>query len=210
MEIDIYTIKGEKSGKAAVPAGIFDAAWNPDLVHQALIVQLGNRRKPLAHTKDRSEVSGGGKKPWKQKHTGRARHGSTRSPLWRHGGITFGPRNDRDFTKKINVKMRRAAILSALSRKFKDGEVKVIDHFTVPDPKTKTMAGIVKRLFPTAENVLCVVEHGNMNAFRAGKNLPRSIVIEGSGLNLHDLLARRNVIIEKSALSAIVNKTAKA
>lgn len=204
MDIDVYSMEGKKSGTAVAPAGVFDVPWNPDLVHQALVAQLGNRRQPFAHTKDRSEVSGGGKKPWKQKHTGRARHGSTRSPLWRHGGITFGPRSDRDYTKKLNVKMRRAALLSALSKKFLDGEVRVIERLAVPDTKTKEMAGIIKRFFPGSGSVLCVVARGNSTAFRAGRNLPRTFVIDGAGLNIHELLSRRNVLIEQSALEALV------
>lgn len=203
MTITIYNQEGKEAGTMNVPAGIFDAKWNPDLVHQAYVAQLGNRRAPLAHTKDRSEVSGGGKKPWAQKHTGRSRHGSSRSPLWSGGGITFGPRKDRDFTKKINTKMRRAALLSTLSKKYADGEVKVVDHLTLPDHKTKTMVGIVKRLFTKAENVLCVVSHGNVNAFRSGRNLPKSDVVESVGLNVYDTLAHRNMIVEKAAVEAL-------
>jgi large subunit ribosomal protein L4 len=209
MTITIYNQEGKEAGTITVPAGVFDAKWNPDLVHQAYVAQLGNRRAPLAHTKDRSEVSGGGKKPWAQKHTGRSRHGSSRSPLWSGGGITFGPRKDRDFTKKINTKMRRAALLSTLSKKYADGEVKVVDHLTLPDHKTKTMAGIVKRLFTKAENVLCVVSHGNANAFRSGRNLPKSDVVEAVSLNLYDSLAHRNMIIEQSTIEVLAKSAKK-
>jgi len=210
MTITVYNQEGSEAGTMNVPAGVFDATWNPDLVHQAYVAQLGNRRAPLAHTKNRAEVAGGGKKPWAQKHTGRSRHGSSRSPLWVGGGITFGPRNDRDFTKKINTKMRRAALLSALSKKYADGEVKVVDHLTLPDHKTKTMAGIVKRLFTKAENVLCIVSRGNTNAFRAGRNLPKSAVVEAAGLNLYDSLSHRNLLIEKAAVEALARSTTKA
>jgi large subunit ribosomal protein L4 len=203
MTITIYNQEGAEAGTVNVPAGVLDAKWNPDLVHQAYVAQPGNRRAPLAHTKNRGEVAGGGKKPWAQKHTGRARHGSSRSPIWVGGGITFGPRNDRDFTKKINVKMRRAALLSTLSKKYAEDEVKVVDHLTLPDHKTKTMAGIVKRLFTKAENVLCVVVRGNANAFRAGRNLPKSLVVEVSTLNLIEALTHRNLLIEKAAVDAL-------
>src|SRR6185295_18159161 len=111
--------------------------WKSDLVHQVTTAMQANLRQNRAHTKDRSEVSGGGKKPWNQKGTGQARHGSSRSPIWRHGGITFGPRSTRDYSEKINRKMRIGALLSVLSQKAKDGEIVFIDKFTFSTPKTK-------------------------------------------------------------------------
>jgi large subunit ribosomal protein L4 len=203
MTIDVYNQDGKVSGKAEAPRGLFDTKWNPDLVHQALVAQLGNRRQPIAHTKDRSEVSGGGKKPWRQKHTGRARHGSSRSPIWVGGGITFGPRNDRDYTKKLNVKMRRAALRSALSKKFVEGEIKVIDNLTLPDHKTKTMAGIVTKLFTKPSGTLCVAAKGNTNLFRAARNLPSSSVVEGRMLSIYDVLSHRVLLVEQEALGVI-------
>ena len=116
MKINIYNLKKEKAGEIELSDRIFGVKWNADLVHQALNTQLANRRQPWAHAKDRAEVSGGGKKPWKQKGTGRARHGSIRSPLWIGGGATFGPSKERNFAKKINIKMKRLAIFSVLSR----------------------------------------------------------------------------------------------
>src|SRR3989344_2260366 len=139
MKTQIYNLKGESVGEIDLSDKIFNQKWNPDLVHQVLRVQLSNARSPWAHAKNRAEVSGGGKKPYKQKHTGRARHGSIRSPIWKGGGVTFGPRNDRDFSKKINKKMSRIALHSILSRKLIDGELRIIDSLEISQPKTKEL-----------------------------------------------------------------------
>lgn len=137
LEATIYTAAGEKSGTVSLPAELFGAKWNPDLVHQVVVGMQANARPTVAHTKFRGEVSGGGKKPWKQKGTGRARHGSSRSPIWRGGGVTHGPRAEKVYAVKINRKMRAAALISVLSRKWKDGEVIFVDRFTFDTPKTK-------------------------------------------------------------------------
>lgn len=136
-EMPIFSMDGKKVGTIALPASIFGVQWKSDLVHQVTTAMQANLRQNRAHTKDRSEVSGGGRKPWKQKGTGQARHSSTRSPIWRHGGITFGPRNVRNYSEKINKKMRIGALLSVLSRKAKDNEIILVDRFTFSAPKTK-------------------------------------------------------------------------
>src|SRR5581483_12233223 len=125
MKTDLYNLRNEKVGTAELPDAVFGARWNAAVVKQVLDAQLANRRRPWAHTKDRSDVQGGGKKPWRQKGTGRARHGSIRSPLWVGGGVSHGPRNERDYSQKVNKKMKRAALFVALSRKMKDDEIKV-------------------------------------------------------------------------------------
>lgn len=137
METVVYNNKGEESGKVKLPESVFGLSWNADLVHQVVVAQQENRRFSTAHTKDRSEVRGGGKKPWQQKGTGRARHGSSRSPLWRGGGITFGPRKDKKYGQKINKKMKSKALLTILSRKLKDGEIIFVDSLSYAEPKTK-------------------------------------------------------------------------
>jgi len=146
MKADIYTQEGKKNGSVELPAAVFETAWKSSLVHQVVVGMQANARTPVAHTKNRGEVQGGGKKPWKQKGTGRARHGSSRSPIWRGGGVTFGPRNDKIFAKKINRKMRTQALYSVLSRKMKDGEILFVDAMTFDAPKAAMAKSILANL----------------------------------------------------------------
>jgi large subunit ribosomal protein L4 len=146
MEAKVYNTKGKESGKIELPQDVFGLNWNADLVHQVVTSMLSSARTNIAHTKTRGEVSGGGKKPWQQKGTGRARHGSTRSPLWRHGGITHGPRNDKDYTRKVNKKMRAKALYTILSKKFKDGQVLFVDDISFKAPKTKEAKDVLSSL----------------------------------------------------------------
>jgi len=143
MEAILYNKKGEKAGKVAVPENLFGLSWNADLVHQVVTAMQGNARAGTAHTKDRGEVRGGGKKPWKQKGTGRARHGSSRSPIWRGGGVAHGPRTEKNYERKVNQKMRQKALLVALSRKLKDGEVIFVDSLEMGAPKTSEAKGVL-------------------------------------------------------------------
>ena len=149
MEATVFSQEGKKAGSIALPERVFGARWNPDLVHQVVVAMQANARIPFAHTKNRGEVRGGGKKPWQQKGTGRARHGSIRSPLWRKGGVTFGPRSDTVFAKGLPKNMRIRALFSVLSRKFKDGEILFVDKLSFDAPKAAeakktmlTLAGI--------------------------------------------------------------------
>lgn len=135
MESKVYNQKGEEVGKITLPEQVFDLPWNADLVHQVVVGMQANARTPVAHTKDRSEVRGGGRKPWQQKGTGRARHGSRRSPIWKGGGVTFGPRNEKIYSKTINKKMRAKALFTALSQKLKDNEVLFVDTLSFTEPK---------------------------------------------------------------------------
>ena len=136
MEAIVYNQTGKETGKIKLPEAVFARSWNADLVHQVTVSMMSNARTPVAHTKDRSEVRGGGKKPWKQKGTGRARHGSIRSPIWVGGGVAHGPTKEKNYSKKINKKMRSRALLSVLSRKLADKEIIFIDSLSVKDPKT--------------------------------------------------------------------------
>src|SRR3989339_538172 len=136
METQIYNQKGKSVGKLALPPSIFGLSWNGDLVHQVVTAMQANARTPVAHTKTRGEVRGGGRKPWRQKGTGRARHGSSRSPIWKGGGVTHGPRKDRDYSQVIPKKMRAKALFMALSRKQKDGEILFVDSFGLTEPMT--------------------------------------------------------------------------
>lgn len=146
METKIYNQQGKETGHVTLPDDVFAVAWNKDLVHQVVTAMQANARTPVAHTKNRAEVSGTGKKPWKQKGTGNARHGSRRSPIWRTGGVAHGPRNERDYTQKINKKMRSKALYAVLSKKLQDGEILFLDALTLDTPKTKDAKHIIAEL----------------------------------------------------------------
>ncbi len=146
METKIYNIEGKEAGKMTLPENIFGLTWNADLVHQVVISMQANARHSTAHTKTRGEVRGGGKKPWQQKGTGRARHGSSRSPIWKGGGVTHGPRSDKNYEVKINRSMRQKALLVTLSRKYKDGEVIFVDSLEMAAPKTAVAKAMMQAL----------------------------------------------------------------
>ncbi len=137
METQIYNQKGESAGKITLEKDIFGLPWNADLVHQVIVSMTSSMRHSIANTKTRGEVSGTGKKPWQQKGTGRARHGSRRSPIWVGGGIAHGPRADKNYDRKVNVKARRKALYTILSQKFRDGEILFVDSLNFETPKAK-------------------------------------------------------------------------
>lgn len=136
MKTDIYDIKGKKAGQIDLPDNVFGVAWNDALMHQVVVSMQANARTNVAHTKNRGDVRGGGKKPWAQKGTGRSRHGSIRSPIWRGGGVAHGPRNEKVFSREIPKKMRAKALFIALSRKLRDGELLFVDSFGLTAPKS--------------------------------------------------------------------------
>ncbi|PIR83865.1 50S ribosomal protein L4 [Candidatus Kaiserbacteria bacterium CG10_big_fil_rev_8_21_14_0_10_51_14] len=136
VEAPIYNSQGKKNGSVTLPESVFGVVWNDSLMHQVVVGMQANARPTVAHTKMRGDVRGGGKKPWAQKGTGRARHGSSRSPIWRGGGVTHGPRSDKNYSHVLPKKMRAKALFMALSRKFKDGEIMFVDSFGLNEPKT--------------------------------------------------------------------------
>ncbi len=208
MKTAVYNLKNEVVGEVELPDKIFGIKWNPQLVHQALIAQLANARRPWAHAKTRAEVRGGGRKPWRQKGTGRARHGSTRSPIWVGGGKAHGPSKLRDYSQKINKKMKRLAIFSALSKKFRDKEIKVFESLNIEKPKTKILAGIlVPILNPKRKgkkfDLLLVAGKENGNLVRASRNLTKTKTIPPESLNTYDILNYRDIFMEKNAIETI-------
>ena len=151
IKYDIYSVNGEKIKQIDLNPAIFGVAVSPALVHQSVVAQLANARRVLAHTKDRSAVRGGGRKPWRQKGTGRARHGSTRSPIWIGGGVTFGPTKERNYNKKINKKMKRQALFMALSDRIQNKRLVIIDKFSFAKPKTKSVINLIQALQPVLQ-----------------------------------------------------------
>ncbi|MEK7196006.1 MAG: 50S ribosomal protein L4 [Patescibacteria group bacterium] len=206
MNADLYNLKNERAGTMELPERVFGVKWNPDLVHQALRVQLNGRRNQSAHAKGRSEVSGGGKKHWRQKGTGRARHGSIRSPIWKGGGVTHGPTKERDYTLKINKKMKQLAIFSVLARRFKDGEIKIVDSLTIKEPKTKILNDSLKGFIQEKKvtlNALIIPAEGDKNIYKATRNLVKVGATSAKSLNIYDLLHHKQILMDKSAVSVI-------
>lgn len=203
MKLPIYNQEGEEKESILLPKEIFDLKINSDLIYQIVTAQLANRRRVIAHTKGRGEVRGGGRKPWKQKGTGRARHGSRRSPLWKGGGVTFGPTKERVFKKKINKKMKRLALFMVLSAKAKNKLISVleIDSNQIP-VKTKQMAEIFKKL-PLKGSTLMVLNQKNSNLIKVVKNIPWIETIEARNLNVLDLLSFKNLILFKESIKVI-------
>ncbi|MFH0806425.1 MAG: 50S ribosomal protein L4 [Candidatus Brennerbacteria bacterium] len=201
---DVFNQVREKVGTVELSSRVFGAAWTPRTVHQVVTAFLANQRNTVAHAKDRSEVSGGGKKPWKQKHTGRSRHGSTRSPLWRGGGVTHGPLTERDFSKKVNDGMKRAALRSVLSKKWKDGEVSVVESLTPSAPKTKAVVALLK-LFTAKGNASALLVSAKPDAalVRAGRNIQKVDTISAADLHTYACMAHRALLIEKKALDVL-------
>lgn len=208
MKVNIYNLKNEVTGEIELPDKIFAVPWKSALVAQVLRAQLANQRRPWAHAKTRAEVRGGGRKPWRQKGTGRARHGSIRSPLWVGGGKAHGPSKLRDYSQKINKKMGRLAIFSALSRKLHDRELRVFENLTVEAPRTKVLAGVLRPALGLKKNqkkydVLLVAGKENAAIKRASSNLPKAKAVSPESLNLYDILNYKNIFIEKNAVNSI-------
>lgn len=203
--VKVYNQEGKEVSELKLNEAIFGLPWNADLVHQAVRIALANKRQVLASTKDRSEISGGGRKPWRQKGTGRARHGSIRSPLWKGGGITFGPTKERNFKLKINKKMARKAFLTALSTKAKDSELLVLDDLKLSAPKTKEMAKIMKN-FPQVKKGLLALAEKNEDIKKAGRNLPNLKIINVDNLNILDILKYKHLIFIKDGIEYLNKK----
>jgi large subunit ribosomal protein L4 len=204
MKVDVINMKGEKVQTVELPAEIFEAKVNIDLMHQAYIQQMANARLGTHKTKTRSEVSGGGKKPWKQKGTGRARQGSTRAPNWAHGGKIHTPRPHK-YTQHMPIKMRRAALRSALSAKAADLGIVVIDELTIAEPKTRLMAKVLTTLVgQSTALVLMVDKEGSFETVtRSIRNLPNAKLLMASYLNIRDLLNYDKLVMPLNTLDVL-------
>ncbi len=203
MKIATFRQTGERAGEIELPEKVFGVAMNPDLVHHVMVLQKGNRRQVSAHTKGRGEVSGGGRKPWAQKHTGRARHGSIRSPIWVGGGVSHGPTKNRNFTKKINAKMRRKALCMVLSEKAKTDLIVLLEDLKLEGGKTKALAALLKKLPCDKKSTLIVLPEMNPQVIRAGNNLAFARTMQARELNVLDLLQVKYLVMPKDCLQVI-------
>jgi large subunit ribosomal protein L4 len=205
MDAKVYSKDGKESGKVTLPEAVFGVAWNPDLVHGVVTGIQANSRAGTAHTKDRGEVRGGGRKPWRQKGTGRARHGSRRSPIWTGGGVTFGPKTEKDFSVKINKKVRTKALASVLSKKLTDKEVIFVDSLAMEEPKTKDAKSVVEALAKGTKNeslatkrknsALVVLAERNLATEKSFRNFGNIEVAQAKDINPVDLLTYKYVVV---------------
>jgi large subunit ribosomal protein L4 len=207
IEAQVFNQKGKAVGNFELPTSIFDLSWNGDLVHQVVTAMQANARTPVAHTQTRGEVRGGGKKPWKQKGTGRARHGSSRSPIWVGGGVAHGPRNDKSYEQKINKKMRVKALFTVLSEKFRKGEILFVEELSLKNIKTKDantilndlskIKGFEKIVGGKKANTYITVPAKSDVIKKSFNNIPSVCIDEIRNINPVDLLAFRYLIISQ-------------
>ncbi len=205
METQIYNQKGKAVGKMTLPESIFGIPWKGDLVHQVATAMQANARTPVAHTKGRGEVRGGGKKPWRQKGTGRARHGSSRSPIWKGGGVTHGPLKEKNYSQKINKKMKIKALFTMLSEKYRRGQILFIEEVTLKNIKTQDAASVLKDLgtikgfekinFGKKAKTILTVPAKNDILKKSFANIPTITIDEIRNINPVDLLNYKYLII---------------
>lgn len=198
--VDVINIKKEKVGQVELPDSIYNVELKPHLVHEVVTAQLHSRRAGTACTKTRAEVSGSGKKPYRQKGTGRARAGSRKSPIWRHGGIVFGPQ-PRDFSWRPPIKVRRGALKVVLTAKLRDLELLILDELPMATPKTKAFAEIMKNLDLTKAVLLTADKDENLEL--SARNIPDFKVLRADGLNCYDLLKHHQLVLLKDSLPKI-------
>lgn len=203
MKVAVINQKGEAVSEVLLPKDIFDVEMNADLVHQVVLAQTSNKRQKIAKTKDRQEVRGGGRKPWRQKGTGRARAGSSRSPLWKGGGVAFGPRPERVLKKKINKTMRRKALFMVLSSKVKDKKVLILDDLKMEKIKTKLMAEILNKLFLSQGTGIVALPGKEDVLVKSIRNIKGAKPMSAKDLNVLDLLSHKYLLMPKESIKVI-------
>ena len=199
--VKVYNMKGEEVGDIELSEKVFGADYNEPLIHQAVVTYLCNQRQGTKSTLTRTEVRGGGAKPWRQKGTGRARQGSIRAPQWIKGGVVFAPKS-RDFSKKMNQEAKRGALFSALSKKVADGELIVVDKLEVSAPKTKEMVKFVEALKLDKRTVL-VMDNSDANVILASRNIQKLSTLPVEQINTYDVVANAKVVLTKAAAEKI-------
>ena len=198
--VSVYNIEGKEVGSIELNDAVFGVEVNEHLVHMAVVNQLANNRQGTQSAKTRSEVSGGGRKPWRQKGTGHARQGSTRSPQWTGGGVVFAPK-PRDYSFKMNKKEKRIALLSALSSKVADNKIVVLDAFNLDEVKTKKFAEVMSNL--KFDKALVVIEGENKNVVISGRNIPTVKVSATNEINTYDVLKYETLVVTKAAVEKL-------
>lgn len=203
-ELTVVDSKGKKAQSVKLPDEKFGVHVHDAVIHQAVTMYRANQRQGTVSTKDRGEVSGGGKKPWRQKGTGRARAGSSRSPLWKKGGITFGPK-PRDFSYDVPRKIKIAALREALNAKFLSNELVCVDKFDVTSGKTKDFVQTLKALNLTGR-ILAVLDGADAKASLAGRNIRSVTMVRGLNVNAHDILSHKHVLVTQTALQTLLKR----
>ena len=201
QSVAVFDRDGKESGQVELPASIFGVPVNEALLHQALRRQQANERQGTHETKTRGDVSGGGRKPWKQKGTGRARQGSTRAPQWRHGGVVFGP-HPHSYEQKMPRKQRRLALRSALSAKYQDGAVRVVDEIALDAPKTSTIADLFAQM-DAGLRILFVLPEHDLMLEKSTRNLAAVKTILGPNLNVEDVLTADTIVLTRAAVTLV-------
>lgn len=203
LKAPLYDVKGEKKGDVDLPESVFGVPSNDTLLHQVYVAISANLRSPIAHTKDRSERAGSGKKPWKQKGTGRARAGAVRSPLWRKGGVTFGPTKDRNFSKETNRKMRQKALCVALSEKLRGEKLRIVESFSFETRKTGEFVSFLEKLGARPGRALIGFSGSERDVERMSRNIDRTMNVLSDNMSVYDLLNHEYLIVTKETVEML-------
>ncbi len=203
MDAKLYNQEGAAVGTIALDPAMFGVAPKPSVIKRAVVMQQANARRPIAHTKTRSEVRGGGRKPWRQKGTGRARHGSIRSPIWVGGGVTFGPRSDRNHAIRMNKKEWRKALFMVLSQKASEEKIVILDSLSMSAIKTKHLAALVRKLPNQGKRTLLVQPEKDLVIARSARNIPTLTTIMANSVNVVDILRNTYLLMPKASLDVL-------
>lgn len=203
MKVKVYNLEGKETGEMNLSDSIFGVKIKQEVVHEVFVAQTNNQREPWADTKNKGEVRGGGKKPWAQKGTGRARHGSIRSPIWKGGGVTFGPLSVRNYKTKTNKKTKRLALKMCLSDRVKNNALVIVEDFNFAEPKTKLFVNFIKVLPVKAKSFLLLTPGKNDLVLRITKNLKSIKTVRAEDISVMDLLSKSVVLTSKAGIETI-------
>ncbi len=203
MKVKVYNLQGKETGEMNLSEDIFGVKVKPEVVHEVFVALQNNQREPWADTKGKGEVRGGGKKPWQQKGTGRARHGSIRSPIWKGGGVVFGPLSIRNYKEKINKKTKRLALKMCLSDRVQNNSLVVVEDFNFSEPKTKVFADFIKLLPAKAKSFLLLTPGKNETVLRMTKNLKSIKTVRAEDVNVMDILSTAAVLVNKAGVEKL-------